>query len=170
MMIITNNNLPLLAELEEEVKNHLHQVMKRIGSQIERCAINHIQSQDMGWTALSSSWQAYKALNKYSPLTYVMTSSYLQSITWQYTEAEFKVEVGIMRSAMHIDPSTGEIEPLWKIGEALEFGYEPTKLPARPLWRPVLEENRRSAQTLVGVYIKKAFEKIEAKATTDKGM
>lgn len=169
-MTITNNNLPLLGQLEDLVKDHLHAAMKRIGAQVERCAVMHIQNQDLNWEALSPGWLEYKKKHEYSNQIYIMTSSYQQNITWQYTEAEFKVEVGVMRSAMHVDPETGKIQPLWKIAEALEYGYEPNKLPARPLWRPVLEENRRSAQTIVGIAVKKAFEKIEEQATRDKGI
>jgi len=164
-MVITNNNLPLLSQLEELIRLNLHKTMRQIGLQVERCARMHIQNQDLNWVALSDSWLAEKKKHGYSEQIYIMTSSYLQNITWQYTEAEFKLEVGLMRSAMWIDPNTGHITPAYQIAFALEYGYDPKHIPARPLWHPVLEESRRSAQTKIGISIKKAFLEIEARAT-----
>ena len=163
-MIITNNNLPLLVQLEELMRQNIHAAMRRIGLQVERCAVLHIQNQDLDWKALSDIWMDYKTKHGYSTDTYIMTSSYQQSITWQYTEAEFKLDVGVMKSAMWINPATGEIQPMWQIAEALEYGYPDHNLPARPLWAPVLEENRRSAQTILGVAIKKSMTQIAEQA------
>ena len=163
-MVITNNNLPLLANLDQQLRDALHKCMKRISVTVEARARGHIQSQDLTWEPLSAAWTKYKQKQGYSSATYIMTSSYMQSITWQYHEAEFKAEIGIMRSAIHVDPETGKIVNLWQIADALEYGYDPKHIPARPLWRPTYEESKRSAQTMIGLTIKKVLDDVAAKA------
>lgn len=166
-MIVTNNNLPLLAQMEELIRKNLHRTMRKIGVQLEAKARLHIQHQDLNWKALSDEWLAYKKKNGFSNQIYIMTSSYIQNITWQYTETDFKLDVGLMRSAMWINPENGHIEPLADIAFALEFGYDPKNIPKRPLWGPTLEESRRSISTQIGISVAKSVKQIadQAKGT-----
>jgi hypothetical protein len=87
----------------------------------------------------------------YSDAIYIMTSSYVQAITSKVSEdvKELEVVVGVMRDA-GINPET-KME-IWSIAELLEYGSEQfnTPIPARPLWRPLLEVNNHRVRTRVG--------------------
>lgn len=163
-VFVHKNNLPLLNDLEMVIKIKLHAAMLRIGIQLERCAVLHINSQDLNWAPLTARWLAYKKRKGYALPVYTMTTSYLQNITHHYTPDEFKMEVGVMRSAMWINPVSGKIQPLYHIADALEYGYDSKNIPARPLWRPVLEENRRSVQTTIGIAIRQGIKTITDRA------
>jgi hypothetical protein len=158
---ITNNNLPTLEKLDQIMREELDAAMRRICQETRDIAVLHIQSQDLSWKALSDYWTKYKAKHNYSSNIYIMTATYMNSITWQYDKKTMTGQVGVFKAtAGHLAHG----EELWKIAEALEYGTIDVGgfIPPRPLWAPTWEQKKRSAQTLVGLAIKRAAKRLEA--------
>lgn len=168
-MIITNNNLPLLAQLDPLMKASLKKAMGEIGAETEAIVVKAIQSQmppgQTPWPELSEWWKEWKKAKGYSDQIYIMTSSYMQAITWklEMTENDMQTVVGVMRDAGQALNGTD----LWYVAEILEYGWEQfnVKIPPRPLWRPTLELKKRAWQTKIGTAIYWATQKIKAQAT-----
>jgi hypothetical protein len=154
--IIENNNLPLLAQLVPLMEMRLRNSLREIGLILEAGATNAIKSQmapdGTPWQELSWWYTQWKVNQGYSEDIYIMSSSYLQAITSHVSEEELFVVVGVMRDAgMTADGRT----ELWSIAELLEYGSDlfSTTIPARPLWRPLLEVKKRAIQTRIGAAI-----------------
>ncbi len=168
-MIITNNNLPLLQQLDPLIKASLRKTMNQFGAELEAVAVSAIQQQvrpdGVSWEALQKWWVAWKKKRGYSEQIYVMTSSYMQAITWKMEETydDFQLIVGVMRDA---GMAEGEKQPIWYVAEILEYGWEEfnVPIPPRPLWRPTLEVKKHSMQTRVGTSIYWAIQRIKAQA------
>jgi hypothetical protein len=165
--IIENNNLPLLEQLVPLMEMRLRNALHEIALILEAGATDAIKIQmapdGTPWAALSDWYVAWKAAKGYSDAIYIMTSSYQQAITSHVSEEELVALVGVMRDAGETPDGRAEI---WEIAELLEYGAEKfnTMIPARPIWRPLLEIKRRSIQTRIGTAIYWAAKTIEKQA------
>lgn len=168
-MVVTNNNLPLLEQLEPLMKERLLLSLEQIGQILQKGAVLAIQNQvapdGTTWTQLAEWYVEWKRRKGFSDQVYIMSSSYLQSITHKVedTKEEMTVVAGVMKdTASYI----GSQEEIWKIAEILEYGWEQfsVHIPPRPLWRPLLEVNRRSIQTRIGAAIYWSAQKIASQA------
>lgn len=171
-MVITNNNLPLLSQLEPLMRARLELALKQIALILEQGAKLAIQNQvapdGSTWEALSAWYVEWKRQKGYSEQIYLMSSSYFQAIT-NAVSAEGEDLAAIVGVRRDSGTSANGEEDIWRIAEILEYGWEEfnVHIPPRPLWRPLLEVNRRSIQTRVGIAIAQSAKIIAAQA---KGM
>lgn len=168
-MIVTNNNLPLIERLEPLMRAALSKTLSEMGAIMEREAVLAIQGQvppgGGAWEPLKEWYVQWKQDHGFSTDIYIMSSSLVQAITWKFedTEKDMQLIVGVARNS---GPGKWGHTDIWRIAEILEYGWEEfdVKIPPRPLWRPLLELNRRRIQTRVGTAIYWATKKIEALA------
>lgn len=165
-MIVTNNNLPLMQRLEPLMREALKKTLSEMGGIMEREAVLAIQNQtppDGGaWQPLQAWYVEWKKKHGFSSQIYTMSSSLVNSITWKFedTEKDMQLIVGVLRTS---GPGQWGDTDIWRVAEILEYGWEQfnVKIPPRPLWRPLLEINRRRIQTRVGVAIYWSVKKLE---------
>jgi hypothetical protein len=104
-----------------------------------------IERQRYHWKPLSEMYRDMKIAKGLDERILIATGLYKRSIKWWKTtggEVRFGVPRGIR---------TQEGVPLWLISKWLEFGTR--KMPARPLWRPVLSSfGRRFRETQIQFY------------------
>jgi hypothetical protein len=157
---IDKNNLGSLVMLDEVIAKSIHVAMERVGQKLKAASQGHIQNQDLGWDALNESYLKWKIKEGYSNNIYIMTSSYIQAITYQYSPTYYTLFVGVLRTSTH--PLTGD--SIANIAEILEYGSVSGDrvIPPRPLWTPTLEENKRSIETTIGVWVKKGLDAFAA--------
>jgi hypothetical protein len=168
-LTVTNNNLPLLSQLDPLMRMSLKRVMSEFGAELEATAVKAIQGQmppnQAPWPELSEWWKEWKKSKGFSEQIYIMSSSYVQAITWKVKETADDIQTiaGVMRDAG--DTVDGG-QPIWYVAEILEYGWEEfnVRIPPRPLWRPTLELHRHSFQTRIGTAIYWATQKIAAQA------
>lgn len=169
--IITNNNLPLLSQLEPLMRARLLLSLEQIGLILERGAVLAIQNQiapdGTTWEALQDWYVEWKRRKGFSDNIYIMSSSYQQAITHK-TEGESE-EMAVIVGVMKDSGSEVNGEDIWKVAEVLEYGWEQfnVRIPPRPLWTPLLAVNKRSIQTRIGTAIYWSAREIEKQA---KGM
>ena len=126
----------IINNLENEAKKASDISVKRWGLTAERIAKKHISAQDLGWQALSQRYLDSKVKKGYSNNILVRTSSYFQSITsWTMQGYAF---VGVKREAKD---SYGNV--IANIAAVHECGSITANIPARPLWKPTLEEMKK---------------------------
>lgn len=167
--VVTNNNLPLLKQLEPLMRERLLLALEQIGLILEKGAVLAIQNQiapdGTTWAELAEWYVEWKKRKGFSDQIYIMSSSYLQAITHKVedTKEEMTTVVGVMRTA-GVNAENGE--EIWKIAEILEYGWEQfsVHINPRPLWRPLLEVNKRSIQTRIGAAIYWATQTIAKQA------
>jgi hypothetical protein len=168
-MIITNNNLPLIERLEPLMREALKKSLGEIGEILQGEAVKAIQTQtppgDAVWPSLQEWYVKWKTRKGYSDQIYIMSSTYIQNITWKLAETpvDFQLVVGLMRS---LGPGAEGNLPTWQVGQILEWGWEQfnTRIPPRPLWQPLLQTRKRSIQTRIGTAIYWSAKKIAAMA------
>lgn len=172
---IDNNNMPLLEQLEPLMKRRLLLVLEQIGLVIQKGAVLAIQNQvapdGTTWAALADWYVKWKQREGFSDQIYIMSSSYIQAITHEVDDKELSVSIGVMKNAGYEPNQKGEIMEIWRVAEILEYGWEQfnVRIPPRPLWRPLLEVNRRSIQTRIGIAIARSAKDIAAQATGNSG-
>ena len=123
----------LVSNLQRDMEAAQQLSLKRFGLKAERIATQHISKQDLPWKALRPETVARKIRKGYSENILVETSLYFQSIT-SFVNND-GVFVGVKRNVR-----TKGGESLGNIAEIHEFGTRSGGIPARPLWRPTLEE------------------------------
>ena len=130
---ITNN-------LKKLIDNACIVAAKRTALKGEGLAKQHIQNQDLGWTALAPATLAQKARKGYSNLIYVATSTYMQSIT-SWTE-DTTALIGVRRGTpTDKGGDLGIVAATLEFGNSLWFSSGGTKgIPPRPLWQPTMRE------------------------------
>lgn len=123
----------LIFRLGDECEQAQQISLKRFGLKAEGLAKAHISNQDLGWNSLNPEYLARKIRKGYSENILVKTSSYFQSIT-SYVVGD-TVYAGVKKIVK--DKNGVEIANIARIHE---FGSLSSGIPARPLWRPTLEE------------------------------
>lgn len=170
VMTVTKDNMSKLEMLESAIKQELRDyALPRIGKLIEARIVRHVQAQDLNWAELNEKYKKWKERKGYSTATWIMTSTLVANITSVVNKESYEVFVGVLRSAgNHIyQGGSKNPQPMFEIASILE-GVHPdgqsrtgSRITARPLFRPSLEESKRSVETVVGVAIRKAKEKVE---------
>jgi hypothetical protein len=108
--------------------------LRRWSLKAEALAKGHMNAQDMGWTPLAAKTVAAKLRRGESELILIATSSYFQAITsWT---VDGKALVGVRRGTVGRDGQLIDV-----VARTHEFGAK--NIPARPLWKPVLDETMR---------------------------
>lgn len=126
----------LVDNLGRDLYRAQQRTLKRWGLKAERIAKEHIADQDLPWVPLSPRHLSNKIAGGYSENTYVMTSSYFQSIT-SFVRVD-TAYAGILRGQRN---TFGD--DLGAIARNLEYGNPDTNLPPRPLWKPTFAETMR---------------------------
>lgn len=94
---------------------------------------DHIRNQDLGWAPLSASTVARKGFAE----IYVETFTFVESVKAQVSRGgRFSIHLKVAPTGGH-GPSGLSMSVL---ASMLEFGTK--KMPARPVWRPVMSEVR----------------------------
>lgn len=117
--------------LQKDIKKAQGIALKRWGLLAERIAVLHISKQDLGWVPLEPKTITAKVNKGYSENILTASSTYFQSIT-SYVDGD-TVYAGVKKDVKY--EGGGSVA---NIAAVHEFGTE--HIPARPLWRPTLEE------------------------------
>lgn len=123
----------LVANIGGEMKKAQQESLRNFGMKVERIAVEHMSSQDLGWRRLKPATLARKIRKGYSENILIETSTYFQSIT-SWVDGD-KVQAGVKRGVR--EASGIEVADLAAIHE---FGSRSGNIPARPLWQPSFEE------------------------------
>lgn len=165
-MEINVNHLPELAKLALVMRVYVTPVMESIGQQLRTAAVDAIRMQKPpgggSWVDLTKDHKDWKKKHHLSENIYTMTGTYMQNIASVYDPASMTLEVGVFRGTMHPGATdTGlHISELSEIAQVLEYGYAALKIPARPLWRPLLIEKEHAIKTKIGIAISQALKHI----------
>jgi hypothetical protein len=123
----------MIKAIQPEMVRAVDISLKRFGLKLEGTAKKHISQQDLPWAPLSAKYIARKVKQGYSENILVRTSSYFQSITsWVSDDT---VYIGVRSEARNKD---GVV--LANIAAVHEYGSKSGVIPARPLWKPSMEE------------------------------
>jgi len=126
----------LMGTLPQTLEDARRLSLRRWSLKAEAVAKAHMSAQDLGWTALKSKTVAAKLKKGQSELILIATSSYFQSITsWATTD---KALAGVKKGTVGKD---GQIVDV--VARTHEFGSSTKNIPARPLWKPTLDETMR---------------------------
>nr|BDD48157.1 hypothetical protein 1 [bacterium] len=101
----------------------------------KKSVVKHLQNQDLGWDKLSKKYLARKKKQGLSTATLIATSQLMQSITTQASSNKMSAFVGVLRTAKRRGGGKAVL-----IAAIHEFGSKRRKIPARPLFRPTLQE------------------------------
>ncbi len=104
-----------------------------IADRLEGAAVGHIRAQDLSWEPLSPKYLSWKIQRGYSENIYVKTATLFRGITSEVEED--RAFVGVRRGTIREADGTDVVE----IARWLEEGT--SRMPARPLWEPTVEEN-----------------------------
>lgn len=139
-----------LQHLSDDLKAEIGHSTAKSLAQIERCAVGHINKQDLDLAPLSPKYAAYKARTRnktwrrrrskagkenprsLSEKILVATGAFRQSIT-NYQTGPFSGEVGVSRQESYADG-----EKIANIGIMLSTGTK--NMPARDIWEPTAKE------------------------------
>jgi len=104
----------------------------------ESTVVGHLVKQDLRWKPLSKRYRRYKLGRKkggrLSEKTLIATGKYRQAITSEQL-SPFEGVVGVKKTVAYRGG-----EKVANIGLVHEFGTKDRRVPARPLWRPTVEE------------------------------
>jgi len=123
----------LIGRIDNEMRKAQMLSLKRFGLKAEAIAKTHISRQDLNWQELTPEYLEKKVREGKSENILVATSSYFQSIT-TYVLVD-TVYSGVTRKAINKD---GKI--IADIAKVHEYGSKSGGIPARPLWKPTLQE------------------------------
>lgn len=124
------NTLPLIGE-QAKLSS-----LRRWSLKAEALAKGHMSAQDLGWTPLAAKTVIAKMRRGESSLILIATSSYFQSIT-SWVDGNTAV-VGVRRSVRN---KQGQL--IDDIARTHEYGSKSRNIPARPLWKPTLDETMK---------------------------
>lgn len=123
----------LVNNLHQDIKESNKIMLKRIGLEAEKRAVDHLQKQDLSWEALKPETLKRKTKKGLSEKILIATSSYFQSITsWADSQTAY---AGVKRTARN-----KEGQEIANIAKIHEYGSKVRNIPARPLWKPVFRE------------------------------
>lgn len=123
----------LVVNLAPELRKSRELSLKRFGLKAEGTAKKHMSAQDLGWAPLKIATIAAKLRKGLSENILIATSSYFQSITSYVIDDT--VYVGVKKTAVGSDGKT-----IHDIAALHEYGSISGTIPARPLWKPTLDE------------------------------
>jgi len=108
--------------------------LKNFALKGEAVAKQHISNQDLGWVPLKVETINQKVKKGLSTNILISTSTYFQSITSKVVNKT--AYAGVVRGVMSGDGKTQLVD----IAPVHEFGSSSARIPARPLWKPTLQE------------------------------
>lgn len=123
----------LISNLQKDLESAQSISLKRFSVKAEAIAVTHISKQDLNWKSLKASTISSKIRKGYSENILVASGLYFQSITGYVIKDT--VYVGVKRNI-----KTKDGVSLTNIAEVHEFGSRSGRIPARPLWRPTMQE------------------------------
>jgi len=126
----------LPALLEKIVASYLTQ----IGIKGQQFLKAHIVSQDLGWTDLNEKYKASKIAAGFSGKIYERTGFFFDNITTRIYKR--RVFIGVKKGLNHPDSKKAltDIAELMEYGGFVGGGKRPIYVPARPLFRPTMED------------------------------
>jgi len=141
-----NNLLKIAASLNPKQMKGLKE---SIGLRLERAFVERIKQGDSSWAPLSSAWAEKKGHGK----------------QWYYTgRIENAIEYAIEGDGVHVGilkheeyPETGSTVAV--VAASLEYGAPTRNIPARPLFRPVFDEQVKDIVKDAAEDIKKRVKK-----------
>jgi len=126
----------------------LKSAMLSVGQRIQNKIQNHIDKQDLGWVPLSPATVRKKG----STQIYVETGEYRNSIKTVVEESgPDSWELIVKPEGTHMSSGLD----MQVLGRFLEYGT--SKMPARPLWRPVSAEVERMSMKQLIKAMEKAY-------------
>jgi len=125
----------LVANMSQEIEKANETSLKRFGLKAEGTAKKHMSNQDLGWEALKPATLANKVRKGLSENVLIATSSYFQAITSWFDKENMAVNIGVKKTAK--DSDGNEIADIARVHE---YGSLSGNIPARPLWKPTLDE------------------------------
>lgn len=169
-MDIDVNHLSDLAKLALVMRVYVTPAMEAAGQKLRAAAIDAIRLQQKpgggSWEALTPAHKNWKKKQGFSEAIYTMTGTYMNNIASVYDPVSMTLEVGVFRGIMHASVAstsgaTGiKSTELAEIASVLEYGYAALRIPARPLWRPLLEVEEHSIKTRVGIALAAAMKHV----------
>jgi len=135
-----SNLIRKLDQFQSELDDLIKQALIQSGEYVESTAVKHLKNQDLPWQPLTPRYLArklrYKAKGSrtLSEKILIATGTYFQSIT-TYIEGLIAF-VGVKRGVAREEDGTDVVN----IAIVHELGAPNANIPARPLWKPTLEE------------------------------
>lgn len=117
------------------IKSAIMNAQRRYARRLVSAVKKHIMAQDLPWAPASTGKRGSHLM--------IDTRDYYESIS--YWQKDYQLEVGVKKHFIH--GKTGQ--PLWKVAQWQEKGTK--NIPARPLWKPTIEELGGSNQCYVEV-------------------
>lgn len=171
-MEITSKHLHTLGELAIVMRVYVTPIMEQAGQIIRAAAVDAIRLQQppgtgTTWAGLTKDHLKWKQKKGYSSNIYTMTGTYMSNIVSHYDPVTMTLEVGVMRGIMH--QGEKRAVELCEVASVLEYGYAALKIPARPLWRPLLLEHEHSIKTRIGIALGQAMRHVARHAPAAPG-
>ncbi len=122
-----------VASIRKEMEIARMMSLKRFGLKVEAVAKGHMSKQDLNWLPLNPKYVAQKVKAGLSNNILIATSSYFQGITsFVILDTSY---TGIKK---HLKEEDGTF--IADIARVHEYGSSSANIPARPLWKPTLNE------------------------------
>ena len=137
---IVKNNIPKI--VRNLSSTQLDKLGARIGAKFERLLVQRIKEGDPGWAPLSDAWAAQKGHGN----QWYHTGRLEQAI--RYKVDNHVVYVGIVELDTY--PESGA--NIASVAVFLEYGT--SKIPARPLFRPIYHENEKEIVAMATEWVK----------------
>lgn len=128
-----NGAINYLAQMSYRVKTVTKREQLQVVKDLKRIVIGHIINQDLNWQPLSEHTKSRKNQENKDKIL-IDTELYLNSIT--ITRDNDSVSVGIAKGKAY--RKKGNFTSVDRVANMLEYGT--TRMPARPLWNPSLDE------------------------------
>jgi hypothetical protein len=130
---VIKNNIPKVVKNLSDAQ--LDKLGGRIGAHFERLLVTRIKEGDPGWAPLSEAWEAQKGHGR----------------QWYHTgRLEGAIEYKVDKHVVYIGIIDGGEQG--KVAHWLEFGT--SKIPARPLFRPIYHENEKEIVKMATEWVK----------------
>jgi len=128
-----------ILSLPKSVPKIQREFLTQVGLKGQRIAVEKLSAKRNSdiKPPLSSEYQEQKKKQGYSNLTLVRTNTMRQAITLKVVKKD-TVFFGVLRGVKHKNG-----EDLVNIAKIHEFGSPSRNIPARPLWKPTLEEVKK---------------------------
>ena len=146
--VTSTNNIAKVAKAFDATQ--MRSLKESVGLRLERAFVDRIKIGDSSWAPLSSKWTEQKGHGK----QWYYTGRLEQAI--EYEIDGDGVRVGILKHESY--PETGSTVAV--VAASLEYGAPTRNIPARPLFRPVFEEQVKGIVKDAAKDIKKRIDKV----------
>ena len=146
--VTSTNNIAKVAKAFDATQ--MRSMKESVGLRLERAFVQRIKQGDSSWAPLSSKWAEQKGHGK----QWYYTGRLEQAI--EYEIDGDGVRVGILKHESY--PDTGSTVAV--VAASLEYGAPTRNIPARPLFRPVFDEQGGDIVKDAAKDIKKRINKV----------